>query len=100
LVQDFACVVDEKDSFVLSVFVISDIYIIRVHIVKVYFFAPFSADAGGEHHLGPRPLYVVDVGADAFDVGGVGDNSPWDPREPLHAFEEIVTIWSRNLPWV
>lgn len=67
--QDFACVVDEEDSFVLSVFVVGYIYIIRIHIVKIYFFTALPADAGGEYHVDPRLFEAIDVGADAFDVG-------------------------------
>ena len=59
----------DKDSFVFSILVVGYIYIIRVQIVKVYFFASLFTYARGEHHVGPRFLYAVDESADALDVG-------------------------------
>ena len=41
--QDFAGMVDDEDSFVLSVFIVGNIYIIRIRIAKVDLFASFFA---------------------------------------------------------
>ena len=81
---------DDKDSFVFSILVVGYIYIIRIQIVKVYFFTSLFTYARGEHHVDPRFFDAVDESADALNMCGVGDDSPGNSGELLHPFEEII----------
>ena len=67
--QDFTRMQDSKNSFFFSILVVGYIYIIRIEIVKVYFFAAFFTYARGEHYVDSWFFYAVDISADAFDVG-------------------------------
>ena len=77
---------DDKDSFVFSILVIGYIYIIRIQIVKVYFFAALFTYARGEHDIYPGFFYAVYESADSFDMGRMSDDSSWYAGELLHPF--------------
>jgi hypothetical protein len=59
-----------------------------IEIAKVEAAAIGLADAGGQHDLDPRMLVSVFVGADAFDVGGVGQHTPRLVAKRSHCFRK------------
>jgi len=81
---------DNEDSFVLSIFIVGYIYIIWIQIVKVYFFAALFAYARGEHYIDPWFFDAVDESADTLNVGRVGDDSSGYSSEIFHPLEKIV----------
>ena len=88
--QDFACVVDDEYSLVLSIFIVGYIYIIRIHIVKVYFPTAFFGDTCCEHDINAGFLDAVDESADPFYVRRVSDYPARDALELVHSLEKIV----------
>ncbi len=81
---------DDKDSFVFSILVVGYIYIIRIQIVKVYFFAALFTYARGEHYVGSWFLHAVDEGADALNVGRVGHHAAGSVGKLVHLLEKVV----------
>ena len=55
-----------------SVFVITDVYLIGIHVSQIHFFAAFFRNPCGENHIDPRFFDAVDECADALDVRGMG----------------------------
>ena len=89
--------VDDKGPFVLSVFVVGYIYVVRIHIVEVYLFASLLADACRQHDVDTWFFYAVYERADTLDVCRVRHDPPRDAGEPIHALEKIVASMIADL---